>query len=67
MQKQSKILLDPEKFISLLEKMIDIRYKYLKEKDFENFRYASEIKRNEYEPVVKEMVDFLEEKGMIDP
>jgi hypothetical protein len=45
-----------------LEEVIDSRYKYLKELDFENHKYASEIKEKLYKPAVKSLIEALEKK-----
>lgn len=55
----TKTSLDTEKLISLLEKMIDTRYMMLKELDFENHRYVSEYKKNNYEPIIEELKKLL--------
>jgi hypothetical protein len=48
--------------VELLEEVIDSRYKYLKELDFENHRCASEIKEKLYKPAVKSLIKALEKK-----
>lgn len=61
MSKQSSEL---EKYSELLplvlEAVIDSRYKYLKELDYENHGYAREILEKEYEPSVKKLKQILE-------
>lgn len=49
-----------KKLIKLFETIIDIRYQYLKELDYENHKYASKIKEEKYEPALKELMEFLE-------
>lgn len=49
-----------KKIIKLLEAIIDTRYQYLKELDYENHKYASKIKEEKYEPVLKELMEILE-------
>jgi hypothetical protein len=44
----------------VLEAVIDSRYKYLKELDYENHKYAREILENEYKPAVKKLKEILE-------
>lgn len=51
-----------DEFLKLLEKLIDARYKYLKEKDYENYTYASKIKAENYLPVVEEFREFFKKQ-----
>jgi len=44
----------------VLEAVIDSRYKYLKELDYENHSYARQILENEYKPSVKKLTEILE-------
>lgn len=44
----------------VLEEVIDSRYKYLKELDYENHVYARQILENEYKPSVKKLKEILE-------
>ena len=44
----------------VLEAVIDSRYKYLKELDYENHSYARQILENEYKPAVKNLKHILE-------
>lgn len=44
----------------LLEAVIDSRYKYLKELDYENHSYAKQILEEEYKPSVKKLKEILE-------
>jgi len=44
----------------VLEAVIDSRYKYLKELDYENHSYARQILDNEYKPAVKKLKEILE-------
>ena len=44
----------------VLEEVIDSRYKYLKELDYENHVYARKILDNEYKPAVKKLKEILE-------
>ena len=46
----------------LIEKVIDSRYKYLKELDYENHRHAAEIKEKLYKPAVKLLIETIEKK-----
>lgn len=46
--------------IQALEQVIDIRHKYLQEKNYENHRYASKILKEEYEPAVKALKKILD-------
>lgn len=63
----SKIYSDGKVFIEysellpiVLEAVIDSRYKYLKELDYENHSYAREILENEYKPSVEKLKQILE-------
>ena len=44
----------------VLEAVIDSRYKYLKELDYENHTYARQILDNEYKPAVKKLKEILD-------
>lgn len=62
-----KIYSDGEVFIKyselipiVLEAVIDSRYKYLKELDYENHSYARQILENEYKPSVEILKKILE-------
>jgi hypothetical protein len=44
----------------VLEAVIDSRYKYLKELDYENHNYARQILENEYKPSVKKLREILD-------
>lgn len=44
----------------VLEAVIDSRFKYLKEMEYENVRYAQKILENEYKPAVKKLKEILE-------
>lgn len=44
----------------VLEAVIDSRYKYLKELDYENHSYARQILEEEYKPSVKKLKEILE-------
>lgn len=48
--------------VELLEEVIDSRYKYLKELDYENHRHAAEIKEKLYKPAAKLLIEALEKK-----
>ena len=63
----SKTLNDDQVFIKyseilpiVLEAVIDSRYKYLKELDYENHTYARQILDNEYKPAVKKLKEILD-------
>ena len=63
----SKIYSDGKVFIEysellpiVLEAVIDSRYKYLKELDYENHSYARQILENEYKPSVEKLKKILE-------
>lgn len=63
----SKIYSDGEVFVKIsellprvLEEVIDSRYKYLKELDYENHSYARQILENEYKPSVEKLKNILE-------
>jgi hypothetical protein len=44
----------------VLEAVIDSRYKYLRQLDYENHRYAREILEQEYKPSVEKLKQILE-------
>lgn len=44
----------------VLEAVIDSRYKYLKELDYENHSYAKQILEEEYKPAVKKLKQIVE-------
>ena len=50
-----------EELLDIVEKMIDTRFRYLKERDFENHRCASKIKKEEYTPLKEGLVKILKE------
>lgn len=52
-----------KKLIEVLELMIDSRYKYLKELEYENHRYASKILEEIYNPAVEKFIETLEKKS----
>ena len=45
---------------SLIADVVDSRYKYLKELDFENHKYARKILEEEYNPAVERLSKILE-------
>jgi hypothetical protein len=45
---------------TVLESVIDSRFRYLKEMEYENVRYASKILEEEYKPAVKKLKQILE-------
>ncbi len=51
----TKISLDADKFVDLLEQIIDARYKIDKELDYENHKYARDFKKQHYDPLIEEM------------
>jgi hypothetical protein len=44
----------------VLEAVIDSRFKYLKELEYENHSYARQILENEYNPAVEKLKQLLE-------
>lgn len=52
-----------KKLIEVLEIMIDSRYKYLRELEYENHRYASKILEEIYSPAVEKFIETLEKKS----
>jgi hypothetical protein len=44
----------------VLENVIDARFKYLKELDYENHRYARQILEEEYKPAVKLLKELMQ-------
>ena len=51
-----------ELIVQALEEIIDHRYQYLKELDYENRTYATDYKKKHYDPVVKTLVELLEKE-----
>ena len=51
-----------KKIAKLIEIIIDSRYSYLKELDYENRSYATDYKKKHYDPVVKTLVELLEKE-----
>jgi hypothetical protein len=51
-----------KKLIEVLEIMIDARYKYLRELEYENHRYASKTLEEIYNPAVEKFIEILEKK-----
>lgn len=51
-----------EMFISALEAVIDSRFKYLKELEYENRCYAVDFKKEYYEPAVKILLEVLKKE-----
>lgn len=45
-----------------LEAIIDARYYYLKEMDYENSKYANDFKKKHYDPALKVLVELLEKE-----
>jgi hypothetical protein len=56
----SKTSSEIQEIVSLLEQIIDTRFKYLRELELENRRYALDIKVKDYDPLVKKLLDILE-------
>jgi len=63
----SKIYSDGKTFVEyselipvVLEAVIDSRFKYLKELDYENHRHANKILEEEYKPSVEKLKKILE-------
>ena len=52
-----------KKLIEVLELIIDSRYKYLRELEYENHRFASKILEEIYNPAVEKFVEILEKKS----
>jgi hypothetical protein len=52
-----------KKLIEVLELMIDSRYKYMRELEYENHRFASKILEEIYNPAVEKFVEILEKKS----
>jgi len=50
----TKTSLDAEKFIDLLEQIIDVRYTINKEIEYENHTYAGDYKKVCYDPLIEE-------------
>jgi hypothetical protein len=55
MLKQKKQQFDSENLVDLLEKMIDLRYKMLKETDHCNYRESCNIEEKQYTPIVEQL------------
>ena len=61
-------MLNPEdEIMAHLERLIDARYEYLKEKDYENHRYACKVKEEAYDPVAKDFKEFLKKQLYFSP
>jgi hypothetical protein len=52
-----------KKLIEALELMIDSRYKYMRELEYENHRFASKILEEIYNPAVEKFIEILEKKS----
>lgn len=50
----------PDQIVQYLEKIIDLRFQYLREKDYENFVMIRKI-NEEYKPLIEEFKTFLDE------
>lgn len=55
-----KILNKSDEIIEALEKVIDIRYQYLKELDYENHSYGNKILKEKYIPAVEKLKKALD-------
>ena len=51
-----------DKLIDILEIMIDSRFKYLRELEYENHSYARKILEEIYDPAVEKFIEALEKK-----
>lgn len=51
-----------ERFIAALEAVIDARYKYLRELEYENVSYASKFKKQYYDPAVNIFLEVLKKE-----
>lgn len=51
-----------KKLAEVLELMIDSRYKYLRELEYENHSYASKVLKEIYNPAVEKFIETLEKK-----
>ena len=49
--------------LDTMEKMVDNRFTYLREKSYENHAFASKLLKEEYEPVKKKLYELLK-KGL---
>jgi hypothetical protein len=57
----SKVFVEYSELLpAVLEAVIDSRYKYLKELDYENHIYARQILEHEYKPSVEKLKQILE-------
>lgn len=54
MSKQENI----EELVNILEKMIDKRYEYLREREYENYIFCSRINK-EYKDIIEQLVDSI--------
>jgi len=51
-----------KKLVEVLEVMIDARFKYLRELEYENHSYAHKIREDVYDPAVEKFIETLEKK-----
>lgn len=51
-----------KKLVEVLEVMIDARFKYLRELEYENHSYARKIREDIYDPAVEKFIETLEKK-----
>lgn len=51
-----------KKLTEALEIMIDARFKYLRELEYENHRYAGKILEEIYNPALEKFIETLEKK-----
>lgn len=57
---QKKDTPDSDALIELLEKIIDVRYQMLKERDYSNYREFYKLEEREYIPLVNEFRLYLD-------
>lgn len=60
MLNQKKDTPDSDALIELLEKIIDVRYQMLKEREYSNYREFFKIEEREYIPLVNEFKLYLD-------
>lgn len=50
--------------VKTIESLVDKRYEYLREREYENYILCSKINK-EYNEIVKELVDLLEKRSIL--
>lgn len=61
---KQKSQFENESIVQLIEKMIDVRFQMLNEKQYNNYRQFYELKETQYDPIVEKLNLKLEEIGI---